>query len=140
MHRLTPIMENLPASVETQLLRDMQTIDSRISDLVGDSRRHLNAERTLILLLELALTMESTFALWCWCHVHLDQRRGHGFAARISLRGRAEAAVEDADRIAECLQQITGSAFRPEWLPSASTPFSTDGFRVNSSIRDHIAI
>ena len=139
MRTLAPIRENLPASVETQLLRDMHSIVGRISHLVGDPKAGANAETTFVELLELALNMESTFAVWCWCHVHLERNRS-GSLAQMSLRSRAEAAVEDADRIAERLYQITGASFQLEWLPSVNGPLSAEGWTLDRSIRDHIAM
>ena len=138
MQSLTSIRENFPSSVEIQLLRDMHGVVSRITRVVSESRVQ-EPERTLVLLLELALTMESTFAVWCWCHVHLE-RRSPVSEPQLSLKGRAQAALEDADRIAARLYEITGKSFQLEWLPSVNGPFSAEGWTLDRSIRDHIAI
>lgn len=136
MQSLASIRENFPPSVETQLLRDMHGIVGRIAYLIGDSQGR-DPERTLIDLLELALTMESTFAVWCWCHVHLERPTSE---AHLSLKSRADAALEDADRIATRLYEITGKSFRLEWLPAMNGPLSAEGWTLDRSIRDHIAI
>jgi hypothetical protein len=139
MRTIAPIRENLHASVETQLLQDMHSIVRRISHLVSDPEAGTKAEKTFVELLELALTMESTFAVWCWCHVHLERNR-FGSHAQMSLRSRAEAAVDDADRIAERLYEITGASFHLEWLPSVRGPLAAEGWTLDRSIRDHIAM
>jgi hypothetical protein len=83
--------------------------------------------------------MESTFAVWCWCHVHLEGKSSAS-GPQLSLKSRAEAAVEDADRIAARLYEITGKSFRLEWLPSVNGPLSAEGWTLDRSIRDRIAI
>jgi bacterioferritin (cytochrome b1) len=126
--------------VETQFLHDMRAIVERISELiVGDAKRRVNPENTLTTLLQLALSMESTFAVWCQRHVHLE-RASSGPTVRGTLKRRADAAMEDADRIAERLHQITGSTeFRVNWLPSASEPMSLERRTLGSAVRDEVA-
>ena len=60
--------------------------------------------------------------------------------AVLSLCSAPLAAVEDADRIAERLYQITGASFQLEWLPSVNGPLSAEGWTLDRSIRDHIAM
>lgn len=133
--------KKLPASVETQFLQDVRTAISRISKLLeSDSNLRVIDERKLVRLLKLTLSIESTFAVWCWCHVHLE-RVSPGPPARIGLRSRAEAAMHDADRIAERLHQITGTGeFRVDWLPSARHPVAGEQWTFNSTACDDIAI
>ena len=115
--------KNVPSPVETQFLHDMRAIVEKISELiVNDAKGNASPERTLTALLQLALSMESTFAVWCQRHVHLE-RVSSDPSVHGTLKKRADAAMEDADRIAERLHQITGTnEFRVNWLPSASEP------------------
>lgn len=132
--------KNIPSAVETQFLHDMRAIVERISELiVGDAKRRVNPENTLTALLQLALSMESTFAVWCQRHVHLERVSSEP-AVRGILKRRADAAMEDADRIAERLHQLTGSTeFRVNWLPSASEPMSLERRTLSSAVRDEVA-
>jgi len=117
----------------------MRAIVQRISDLIGnDARRRVHPENTLTALLQLALSMESTLAVWCQRHVHLERVSAD---PRIggTLKKRADAAMEDADRIAERLHQITGTTeFRVNWLPSASEPVSLERWTLSGAVRDKI--
>jgi len=133
--------KKLPASVETQFLQDIRSAVSRISELIeSDSRPRVIDERKLVRVLKLALSVESTFAVWCWCHVHLE-RVSPGPPARVSLRQRAEAAMQDADRIAERLHQIAGTVeFRVDWLPSARQPVAGEQWTFNNAVCDDIAM
>jgi bacterioferritin (cytochrome b1) len=126
--------------VETQFLYDMRAIVERISELiVNDSKNRARPESTLTALLQLALSMESTFAVWCQRHVHLE-RVSSDPSIRGTLKRRADAAMEDADRIAERLHQLTGTTeFRVDWLPSASEPMSLERWTFSSAVRDEIA-
>jgi bacterioferritin (cytochrome b1) len=112
----------------------------RISELiVNNSKSCIRPECTLTALLQLALSMESTIAVWCQRHVHLE-RFGSGPSVRGTLKRRADEAMEDADRIAERLHQITGTTeFRVNWLPSASEPMSLDRWTFSSAVRDEVA-
>jgi len=48
--------------------------------------------------------------------------------------------MEDADRIAERLHQLTGKTnFRVSWPPSASEPMSLDRWTFAKTVRDEIA-
>jgi hypothetical protein len=134
--------KKLPASVETQFLQDVRSTVNRIRELIDSdtNSRVLIDERKLVRLLKLALSLESTFAVWCWCHVHLE-RVSPGPPARISLRLRAEAAMQDADHIAERLHQVTGtSEFRVDWLPSARQPVAGEQWTFNSAVCEDIAL
>ena len=133
--------KKLPVSVETQFLQDVRSTVSRISELLeSDARPRVIDERKLVRLLKLALSIESTLAVWCWCHVHLE-RVSPGPPARVGLRSRAEAAMHDADRIAERLHQITGAGeFRVDWLPSARQPVAGEQWIFNNAVCDDIAI
>jgi bacterioferritin (cytochrome b1) len=132
--------KNIPSAVETQFLHDMRAIVEQISELIVDhSRSRVSPERTLTALLQLALSMESTFAVWCQRHVHLE-RVSSDPALRGTLKKRADAAMEDADRIAERLHQITGTTeFRVNWLPSASEPMSLERWTFSAAVRDEVA-
>jgi bacterioferritin (cytochrome b1) len=132
--------KNMPSRVETQFLLDMRTITGRISELIlSDGKGRGGHQRTLTALLQLALSMESTFAVWCWRHVHLE-RVSSDVAARGTLKRRAEAAMADADRIAERLNEITGTTeFHVDWLPSASEPIVADRWTFTSAVNDEIA-
>jgi bacterioferritin (cytochrome b1) len=132
--------KKIPSAVETQFLHDMRAIVERISELtVNDAKRRDSPESTLTALLQLALSMESTFAVWCQRHVHLE-RVSSDPTIRGTLKRRADAAMEDADRIAERLHQITGSTeFRVNWLPSASEPMSLERWTLSGAVRDEIA-
>jgi bacterioferritin (cytochrome b1) len=123
--------KTIPSPVETQFLLDMRMIAGRISELiVNDGKGRGSAERTLAALLQLALSMESTFAVWCWRHVHLER----------TFKRRAEAAMADADRIAERLHEVTGSTnSHVDWLPSASEPMGVDRWTLTAAVRDEIA-
>jgi hypothetical protein len=49
--------------------------------------------------------------------------------------------MHDADRIAERLHQITGTAeFRVDWLPSARQPVAGEQWTFNNAVCDDIAI
>jgi hypothetical protein len=126
--------------VETQFLHDMRVIVQQISELiVNDSKSRISPERTLTSLLQLALSMESSFAVWCQRHVHLE-RVSSDPSIRGTLKRRADAAMEDADRIAERLHEITGmTEFRVNWLPSASEPMSLERWTFGSAVRDEVA-
>jgi bacterioferritin (cytochrome b1) len=126
--------------VETQFLHDMRAIVERISELiVNGAKGRVSPEGTLTALLQLALSMESTFAVWCQRHVHLE-RVSSDPGIRGTLKRRADAAMEDADRIAERLHQITGTTeFRVNWLPSAKEPMSLDRWTLSGAVRDEIA-
>ena len=126
--------------METQFLHDMRAIVGRISELiVNDAKGRVSPESTLTALLQLALSMESTFAVWCQRHVHLE-RISSDPSTRGTLKKRADAAMEDADRIAERLHQITGTTeFRVDWLPSASEPMSLERWTLSSAVRDEVA-
>jgi bacterioferritin (cytochrome b1) len=131
---------NISSPVETQFLLDMRTIAGRISELIenGGKGRGIG-ERTLVALLQSALSMESAFAVWCWRHVHLE-RVSSDAAARGTLKRRAEAAMADADRIAERLHEITGdTTSHVDWLPSASEPMGVDRWTFTAAVRDEIA-
>jgi hypothetical protein len=132
--------KSLPSPVEPQFLVDMRTIAGQVAELiVDDSKGRGKAEKTLAALLQLVLSMESTFAVWCWRHVHLE-RISTDASVRGTLKKRAEAATVDADRIAELLNEVTGTAdFRVNWLPSASEPMVTDRRTFTSAVRDEIA-
>jgi len=132
--------KNIPSPVETQFLHDMRAIVEQISELiVNDANGRASPENTLTALLQLALSMESTFAVWCQRHVHLE-RVSSDPTARGTLKRRADAAMEDADRIAERLHQITGTnEFRVKWLPSASEPMSVERWTFSSAVRDEVA-
>ena len=132
--------KNIPSVVETQFLHDMRAIVERISELIVNSAKGRSSpERTLTALLQLALSMESTFAVWCQRHIHLE-RVSADAGLRGTLKSRADAAMEDADRIAERLYQLTGTAqFRVNWLPSASAPVSLDRWTLSGAVRDEIA-
>jgi bacterioferritin (cytochrome b1) len=132
--------KNIPSPVETQFLNDMRAIVQRISEvIVNDSKSRISPESTLTSLLQLAISMESTFAVWCQRHVHLE-RVSSDPAIRGTLKKRADAAMEDADRIAERLHQITGTTeFRVNWLPSASEPMSLERWTFSSAVRDEVA-
>lgn len=131
--------KGISSPVETQFLLDMRTIAGRISELVvNDGKGRSNAERTLAALLQLALSMESTFAVWCWRHVYLERASGEP-SVRGTLKRRAEAAMGDADRIAERLHEITGTTeFRVDWLPSASEPMVVDRWTFTTAVRDEV--
>jgi bacterioferritin len=130
--------KNIPSAVETQFLHDMREIVKRISELVSDSNSRVSPEHTLTSLLQLALSMESTFAVWCQRHVHLE-RVNSDPTVRGALKRRADAAMEDADRIAERLHQITGmTEFHVNWLPSASEPMSLERWTFSTAVRDEI--
>jgi len=132
--------KNIPSAVEAQFLNDMRAIVERISELiVNDARKRVSPESTLTNLLQLALSMESTFAVWCQRHMHLE-RVSSDPSVRGTMKRRADAAMEDADRIAERLHQITGTTeFRVNWLPSASEPMSLDRWTFSRAVRDEIA-
>ncbi len=132
--------KKIPSAVETQFLHDMRAIVERISELiVNDGKRRANPESTLTALLQLALSMESTFAVWCQRHAHLE-RVGSDPAIRGNLKRRADEAMEDADRIAERLHQITGTTeLSVNWLPSASEPVSLERWTLGGAVRDGIA-
>ena len=132
--------KNVPSPVETQFLHDMRAIVEKISELiVNDAQGRASPESTLTALLQLALSMESTFAVWCQRHVHLE-RVSSDPSAHGTLKKRADAAMEDADRIAERLHQITGTnEFRVNWLPSASEPMAGERWTFSSAVRDEIA-
>jgi len=132
--------KNIPSAVETQFLNDMRAIVERISELiVHDSRKSVSPVSTLTTLLQLALSMESTFAVWCQRHMHLE-RASSDAGVRDTLKRRADAAMEDADRIAERLHQLTGATeFRVNWLPSASEPMSFERRSFSRAVRDEIA-
>jgi bacterioferritin (cytochrome b1) len=132
--------KNIPSAVETQFLHDMRAIVDRISELiVNDAKRPTRRESTLTELLQLALSMESTFAVWCQRHVHLE-RVSDDPSIRGSLKSRADAAMEDADRIAERLHQITGTTeLSVNWLPSASEPVSLERRTLSGAVHDEIA-
>jgi bacterioferritin (cytochrome b1) len=132
--------KNIPPMVETQFLRDLRVITDKVAELiVNDARGRSGSERTLAALLQLALSMESSFAVWCWRHVHLERVSPYP-GARGSLRKRAEEAMRDADRIAERLHQITGTAeFRVDWPPSASEPLVVEQWTFGRAVQDEIA-
>jgi hypothetical protein len=49
--------------------------------------------------------------------------------------------MQDADRIAERLHQIAGTAeFRVDWLPSARQPVAGEQWTFNNAVCDDIAI
>jgi bacterioferritin (cytochrome b1) len=132
--------KDIPSPVETQFLHDMRAIVEQISEVIAnDANGRVSPERTLTALLELALSMESTFAVWCQRHVHLE-RVNSDPSVRGTLKKRADAAMEDADRIAERLHQITGTTeFRVNWLPSASEPMSVERWTFSNAVRDEVA-
>jgi bacterioferritin (cytochrome b1) len=132
--------KDISPPVETQFLLDMRMIAGRISELIAkDGKGRGSAERTLVALLQSALSMESTFAVWCWRHVHLE-RVSSDAAVRGTLKRRAESAMADADRIAERLHEITGTTnFHVDWLPSASEPMGVDSWTFTVAVRDEIA-
>ena len=134
---MTPIVENFPVPVETQLLRDHKRILSRIEELLVHQRS--NTEKEFVALLKLALTMETTLAVWCWRHVHLDQISPDS-QHRVSLKGRAEAAVDDADRLVSMLNQLTGMPFPLDWLSSADPSANAEGWFLSRAMRDHVAL
>jgi hypothetical protein len=132
--------KKIPSAVENQFLHDMRAIVERISELIVNAgKRRANPENTLTALLQLALSMESTFAVWCQRHVHLE-RVSLDSAVKGNLKRRADAAMEDADRIAERLHQITGTTeLSVNWLPSASEPVSLERWTLSGAVRDEIA-
>jgi len=134
---LTSIVENLPVPVETQLLRDIKRILGRIEELLV--RQQSTTEKEFVSLLKLALTMETTLAVWCWRHVHLDQISPEA-QHRVSLKGRAEAAVDDADRLVNMLGQLTGMPFPLDWISSTDAAANADGWSLSRAMRDHIAL
>jgi bacterioferritin len=129
--------KHLPHPVETQFLQDMRSITGRIANsIVADAKGRGSFERTVATLLQLALSLESTFAVWCWRHVHLERVNPNPHE-RGRLRKRAEDAMRDADLIAERLHQITGTTdFRVEWLPSASEPLMIEQGTLGRALRD----
>ena len=132
---MTPIVENFPVPVDTQLLRDLKRILARIDEMPV---QRSSSENEFVALLKLALTMETTLAVWCWRHVHLDQISPDS-QHRVSLKGRAEAAVDDADRLVSMLNQLTGMPFPLDWLSSAPSA-SAEGWSLSRAMRDHIAL
>jgi bacterioferritin (cytochrome b1) len=132
--------KKIPAAVETQFLHDLREIVERISKVMGNgSKMRPNTEGTLTSLLRLALSLESTVAVWCQRRVH-EERVSSDPILRSALRKRAAAAMEDADRIAERLHQITGTEeFRVNWLPSVSEPILLERWTLNGAVRDEMA-
>ena len=133
---MSPIVENFPVPVETQLLRDLKRILSPIEELLVHQRS--TTEKEFVALLKLALTMETTIAVWCWRHVHLDLIIPEA-QQRVSLKGRAEAAVDDADRLVNMVSQLTGIPFPLDWV-STDVSISAEGCSLSRPMRDQIAL
>jgi bacterioferritin (cytochrome b1) len=60
-------------------------------------------------------------------------------AIKISLIKRLEAAIEDANRIAERLHQLTGTMeLQVDWLPSANTPVASDNWSFQDALLEGV--
>jgi hypothetical protein len=110
----------------------------RIEELLVP-HQHSSTEKEFVTLLKLALTMETTLAVWCWRHVHLDQINPEA-EHQVSLRNRAEAAVDDADRLVNMLSQLTGMPFPLDWVSSSDASMNAEGWSLSRAMRDHIAL
>lgn len=135
-------MEKLPSFlVETPFLQDIRSVTGRISE-VAEAATHAEdgrREGVVLELLRLVLSLESTIAVWCLRHVQLGRTQPNP-APGASLTTRLEAAIEDANRIAERLHQLTGSIeLQVDWLPSAQLPVISMGWTLQNTLLEAMA-
>lgn len=120
----------LDSEAPGQFLKDIRAVTKRISHLIKHSKAE-GPEQTVIELLHLALSIESAFSVWYRCHSQASTREEK------DLKRWAEAAVHDADRIAQRLQDVTGTKdFQVEWLPSTKNPAIADEWHSARTIWD----
>jgi hypothetical protein len=119
----------LDASGPGQFLKDVRVVTRRISNLIKHSKGDASQE-TIVEMLQLALSIESAFSVWYRCHSQPNSKK-------TDLERWAEAAVHDADGIAQRLQEVTGSAeSQVELLPSTRNPAIEDQWHSSKTLWD----
>jgi hypothetical protein len=135
-------MKNLPDFLpETQFLQDIRNVAGRISEVVEADSNAMGGHRegVVVKLLRLALSLESAIALWCLRNVQIERGNPHSVAYR-TLARRLESAIEDANRIAERLHQLTGTIeLQLDWLPSANMPVVSGGWSFRNALLEGMA-
>lgn len=118
----------LDSSAPGQFLQDIRVVTRRISNLIKHSKAEAS-EQVIVKLLHLTLSIESAFSVWYRYH---SQPRGETDSKRW-----ADAAEQDANRMAQRLQEITGSKdFQAEWLPSTKNPDVADKWHSSKTLWD----
>jgi len=112
-----------------QFLQDIRVVTRRISNLIKHSKAE-GREQTIVELLHLALSIESAFSVWYRCHSNPSSK------TEDELKRWADAAVQDADAIAQRLQQVTGTPCQVEWLPSTRNPAIADQWHSAKTLWD----
>jgi hypothetical protein len=120
----------LDSAAPGQFLQDIRAVTKRISHLIKHAKVE-GPERTIVELLHLALSIESAFSVWYRCHSHVTSKE------ESDLKRWAQAAVQDADGIAQRLQEVTGTKeFQVEWLPSTKNPAIVDQWHSAKTLWD----
>jgi hypothetical protein len=134
-----PVMEKLPDLVpETQFLQDIRCVSRHISDIIETVEPQGARHDTTSELLRLALSIEGAFAVWCLRHVQLERVTPNP-TVRSRLEARLEVAIENANRLAERLHQITGTTdLQLDWLPSTSAPVATGCWNFNHALLEEM--
>ena len=120
----------LDAGAPGQFLKDIRAVTRRMSNLIKHSKSE-KPEHTIVELLQLALSIESAFSVWYRCHSNPNSR------TEAELKRWADASVQDADSIAQRLQELTGTKdCQVEWLPSTRNPAIVDQWHSARTLWD----